>query len=50
MADEGSSEKKNESLNDTENKNKFDQFADKKSTYDFNNYTSSFDHKKITDK
>ena len=43
------SAKTSQSLNDLKHE-QFDQFANKKSTYDFNNYTSNFDHRKLTDK
>lgn len=34
---------------DDENHIPYDQFADKKSTYDFKNYTSNLDESKITE-
>lgn len=37
-----------EKLEDTKDVSKFDQFKDKVTTYDFNNYTSTLDKTKIT--
>lgn len=35
-------------LEDTKDVSKFDQFKDKTTTYDFNNYTSTLDKSKVT--
>lgn len=35
-------------LEDTKDVSKFDQFKDKKTTYDFNKYTSTLDKSKVT--
>jgi len=37
-----------EKLEDTKDVSRFDQFKDKTTTYDFNNYTSTLDKSKVT--